>query len=198
MHLNQLYGIFGRKQELIETVNVHKDELFDYLKTRIIKTIIKISDDRYTLLLLNNINYDIIRNLNEIINYDFKNTDSLVKSNVAIASAVSSYARIHMSKFKNNPAFDIYYTDTDSIFIQDALPSELVGKELGLMKDELEGLLIEEAIFLGVKQYGYYYYDKNGNRIEKSTFSGVTRDSLSFEEITLLLIKSKFLIFTIK
>jgi hypothetical protein len=31
----------------------------------------------------------------------------------------------------------------------------LVGKELGLMKDELDGNKIEEAYLFGIKQYGY-------------------------------------------
>ena len=51
------------------------------------------------------------------------------------------------------------------------------------MKDELNGCRISEAYFLGIKQYGYYYYDKNNNRIERSVWAGVSRDSLSFEEV---------------
>ena len=51
------------------------------------------------------------------------------------------------------------------------------------MKDELNGKIIEEAYFLGIKQYGYYYYDEENKRIEKSVFAGVTRNSLSFQEI---------------
>ena len=36
--------------------------------------------------------------------------------NIAIASAVTAYARIHMSQFKNNPNLpNLYYTDTDSV-----------------------------------------------------------------------------------
>lgn len=36
MHLNQLYGIFGRKQDLIQIINIYKHELPKYLTTRII------------------------------------------------------------------------------------------------------------------------------------------------------------------
>jgi hypothetical protein len=39
MHLNQLYGIFGRKQELIQTINIYRDELPKYLTNKIIKSI---------------------------------------------------------------------------------------------------------------------------------------------------------------
>nr|ARI44248.1 hypothetical protein [Lentinula edodes] len=81
-------------------------------------------------------------------------------------------------------AFIIYYTDTDSIFTDYDLNPEEIGSDIGLMKDELKSNLISEAYFLGIKQYGYYYYDKNTNeRIEKSVFAGVIRDSLTFNEI---------------
>lgn len=66
-----------------------------------------------------------------------------------------------------------YYTDTVSAFVDD----------LGMFKDELNGLVIEEAEFIGVKQYVYWYKNKEGNRVERSIFAGVTRNSLSFKEI---------------
>jgi hypothetical protein len=98
-----------------------------------------------------------------------------------VASAVTSYARIHMIPFKVSGK--CVYSDTDSTFTTEPLPNELIGDDLGLMKDELNGLMIKEAYFLGVKKYGYQYEDKNGNLITKSVFSGITRDSLTFEEI---------------
>jgi len=84
-------------------------------------------------------------------------------------------------QFKLN--YDVYYTDTDSIFTKTKINPDLIGKELGLMKDELNGLTIKEAYFLGVKQYGYWYHDSNNIKIEKSVFAGIKRDSLSFYEI---------------
>jgi hypothetical protein len=82
-----------------------------------------------------------------------------IKSNVAIASAVTSYSRIHMIPFILHTG--TVYTDTDSIFTEDELPSHLTSKELGYMKDELDGQYIEEGYFLDIKKYGYYYYDKS-------------------------------------
>lgn len=75
------------------------------------------------------------------------------------------------------------YTDTDSIFTTDILPDHLIGKDLGLMKDELDGNTIIEGYFLGIKQYGYKYKNNNNEIIEKSTFAGVTKDSLTFNEV---------------
>ena len=43
MHLNQLYGIFGRKQDVIETVNIYNVDIEKYLLSRVVKTIIKIN-----------------------------------------------------------------------------------------------------------------------------------------------------------
>ena len=99
---------------------------------------------------------------------------------MAIASAVTAYAIIHMIPFKLLPG--TVYTDTDSIFTTDKLPDHLLGKELGLMKDELNGTLINEGYFLGIKKYGYQYAENNV-LIDKSVFAGVTRDSLTFEEV---------------
>lgn len=52
--------------------------------------------------------------------------------NIAIAAAVTAYARIIMSAFKNNPYIKLFYTDTDSAFVQGPLPDHLVSNtELG-------------------------------------------------------------------
>ena len=50
------------------------------------------------------------------------------------------------------------------------------------MKDELNGKVIKEAYFLGIKQYGYQYLE-NDKLITKTVFSGVERDVLTFDEI---------------
>jgi hypothetical protein len=76
----------------------------------------------------------------------------------------------------------LFYTDTDSIFIDQKLPDYLIGKELGQLKDELSGGYINKAYFLGIKIYGYL--DSN-NQIH-SVFSGVERNSLTWNEIELI------------
>jgi hypothetical protein len=184
MHLNQLYGIFGRKHDLLETVNIYKEDLDLYISSRIIKSIIPINDKIVALLMLKNVNDDLITKLNYELKLNLSNYQYLVKANVAIASAVTSYSRIHMIPFKANGL--VLYSDTDSIFTTEKLDDNFIGKELGLMKDELDGLIIKEAYFLGVKKYGYQYLDKNNNLITKSVFAGIQRDSLTFDEIVKL------------
>lgn len=112
---------------------------------------------------------------------NIKSTNRIVMSNVAIAAAVTAYARIHMIYYKLLSG--TVYTDTDSIFTTDELSELLIGSDLGQMKDELNGKIIQEGLFLGVKKYGYWYYDDNGNKVDASVFAGVKRNSLSFNEI---------------
>jgi DNA polymerase type B, organellar and viral len=82
---------------------------------------------------------------------------------INIASAITAYARIHMSQFKNNHNFNLYYSDTDSIYIDRPLSEHLVNsKVLGLMK--LEYILVE-AIFLAPKVY--YLETEDGKTIYK-------------------------------
>lgn len=181
LHLNGLYGYFGRRQDLIETINVSNSSLSKYLSSRIVKELLKINDNYSTLLLSDNINHKVLMKLNMICESNIQATNKIVMSNVAIAAAVTSYARIHMLYYKLLPG--TVYTDTDSIFTTDQLSESLIGSGLGLMKDELSGLFIQEAYFLGLKKYGYWYLDKEGNRIEQSVFAGVKRNSLSFNEL---------------
>lgn len=46
-----------------------------------------------------------------------------------------------------------------------------------------KGQVIEKALFLDIKKYGYYIQDKVGNKKVSSVFSGIQRNSLTFEEI---------------
>jgi hypothetical protein len=113
-------------------------------------------------------------------------------TNIAIASAITSYARIHMSQFKNNPLFKLYYSDTDNIVINKPLPPELVGKELGLMKLEH---VIKKAVFLAPKVYGLI--EDNGNEIIKA--KGLTKNtikSIKVSDLELLLKKDSSKVFT--
>jgi hypothetical protein len=113
---------------------------------------------------------------------------------ITIASAITAYARIHMSQFKNNPDFILYYTDTDSAYINKPLPEHMVdSKTLGKMK--LENIL-DKAIFLAPKVYclltekGKFIYKVKGLKhsvdLNLSDF-----ENLLFEKSTLEKIQSK-------
>ena len=109
-------------------------------------------------------------------------------TNVSIASAITSYARIHMSQFKNNSNFTLYYTDTDSAYIDKPLPKYMISdKILGKMK--LENIL-DKAIFLAPKVY--YLITELGHHIYK--VKGLSHEVvLSYNDFENLLIKESFL-----
>lgn len=59
-----------------------------------------------------------------------------------------------MSYYKNNPLFKLYYSDTDSAFIDIELSNvnpDLIGSELGQLKPEYD---FKEAVNLAPKVYG--------------------------------------------
>jgi DNA polymerase elongation subunit (family B) len=76
------------------------------------------------------------------------------RTNVAIASAVTSYSRIIINSHKLtalNQGLQIYYSDTDSLVVDGPLPSHLLDNaELGKLKLEHK---IREGIFPMPKVY---------------------------------------------
>jgi hypothetical protein len=56
-----------------------------------------------------------------------------------------------MSTLKNNPNFNLYYSDTDSVAVDKPLPGFMIGEALGQFKLEY---IIERAVFLAPKVYG--------------------------------------------
>lgn len=95
MQLNQLYGYFGRNQELIITANVNRSELETLLLTRIINNVIEINNETFVVLMSGNLNHDLLRRINNTIDLaDYKKLDRNVKSNVTIAYAVTAYAQM--------------------------------------------------------------------------------------------------------
>lgn len=139
--LNSLYGRFGLHAEtlLSKTSLLTNQEMYEINN--------KITD---VLALSDNKNYVtwIDKEDDEI------QMDNLKQLNITlpIAAAVTAYARIHMSQFKNNTDYNIYYTDTDSIVIDKPLDKSLINdKELGLMK--LENVY-NEFVALAPKVYG--------------------------------------------
>jgi hypothetical protein len=98
-----------------------------------------------------------------------------------VASAVTAYARIHMSQFKNNPNLpNLYYSDTDSTYFDGPLPDNMVSQtEIGKMK--LEGIF-DRAVFLAPKIYGCFAENKDESIIK---IKGLTKDAIKNNHITL-------------
>jgi DNA polymerase family B len=188
--MNSLYGKFGMKNEgtLIEIFNTTNDAENQMLEEMLdvygptVKDFFKIGNHIVTI-------------RKSLLNYtNDENEDKFhgLNVNVAIASAISAGARMWMSSVKNNPNFNIYYSDTDSVVTDAPLPSFMVGKDLGQFKLEHP---IKRAVFLAPKVYGFI--DVNGNEVIK--IKGLANESLSdihVSDLELLLIKDSSKTFT--
>lgn len=136
LHLNTLYGIFGKSREILETKIINVKDLIKYLVTRIVETIVEIQLDLVILLLKNRRNTETLNSLKGKYfpsdNSNSNNKYNIIKSNVAIASAVTAYARCEMINYKCSEGINVYYSDTDSIVTDKPLPT---SKELGGLKN---------------------------------------------------------------
>nr|WRO45312.1 hypothetical protein [Russula virescens] len=137
--LNSLYGRFGMDDNFSEVNIIHKDYLADF-------------ENKF---------FDSISSKMELEDHfliETKNSENIIEDdssthniNVGIAAAITAYSRIHMSQLKNNPDFNLYYSDTDSIYIDKPLSEDLISnKILGKMKLEH---ICKRAIFLSPKVY---------------------------------------------
>jgi hypothetical protein len=178
--LNSLYGRFGMKP-IIE-----KHEIIDPLLT------IALNDDE-KLVVSNVIS---LNSGKELVSYfmldDTENTSpfALPKLNISvpIASAITSYSRIYMNKFKNLKEYTLYYSDTDSLYIDKPLDPKYVS-ETDLGKFKLERIL-SKALFLSSKMYGGYYYDKDNKYMDYVKIKGV-KNPIPFINLLPLLFKNK-------
>jgi hypothetical protein len=180
MSLNQLYGYMGRDRAVLETILVNNNELKELMLKNIVQSVFEVpnclnGEELYIVLINSNLNDQIFDNFNDFVKpHAFNNSFKKVKSNVAISSAVTAYGRIHMAWFKQN--FKVLYSDTDSIFIIGKLPDYLIGNDIGLMKHELNGILIDEAIFLGNKKYNLKYVDPVKNESKMNLLLSIFTD----------------------
>lgn len=188
--LNSLYDKFGMKtditkvemfdlstpsgeKEFEELLNIYGEAIHDYV--RFDDTVIIVRDSSIEL------KYDESEDMYHGLDI-----------NIAIASAITSYARVTMSHFKNNPDYNLYYSDTDSVVIDKELPEEMVGNNLGQLKLEHT---IKKAVFLAPKVYGLI--DTNGDKIIKvKGISNSISNDLEFRDLFGLLYKDSSLEFT--
>lgn len=106
-----------------------------------------------------------------------------VNINIGIAAAVTAYARIHMSQFKNNPAQafpNLYYSDTDSLYFDGPIDDSFISNSI-LGKLKLEGIY-NKALFLAPKVYALEN-TFTGDKIIK--IKGLTKESIIKNNITL-------------
>ena len=106
---------------------------------------------------------------------------------IPLSAAITAYARIHMSKFKDpNNTYDLYYSDTDCVAIDQPLPDSEISKELGAMKLEY---IFDQAVYISPKVYGGI--TSTGHEIIKvkgyKNSSKLFKDRLDFKTLESLL-----------
>jgi DNA polymerase elongation subunit (family B) len=178
--MNSLYGRFGMDDSFPSIEMVKTKEVFKFID--------EFKGEIHDVIELGNKTMITYRTSQADINRMVDENSETHNVSVAIASAITAYARIHMSQFKNNPNFKLFYSDTDSIYIDKPLPEYMVNSQtLGAMK--LENVLTK-TIFLAPKLY--YLETVNGNIIYK--VKGLSHDiELTRKDFENLLIKESFL-----
>jgi hypothetical protein len=173
---NSLYGKFGMKDGTKQIVILRNISPEDKLKISLVLK--SYSKDIIDIIELDD---HIMLEINKPVSDEYHGTDV----NVAVASAITAYARIHMSQFKNNPDYKLYYSDTDSAVTNKPLPDHMIGTGLGQLKLEH---IITKAVFLAPKVYALITED--GKEIIK--VKGLTNDvisKLTFKDLESLLIQ---------
>jgi len=178
--LNSLYGRFGMDDNFTFIEIINKKDYINFEKQDgAIESIIDIIE-------IGN-NYMIpVKSPITKLKTDIDNASETHNVNIAIASAVSAYARIHMSPFKNNNTLgNLYYSDTDSAYFDKPLPDSMIDpKRLGALK--LEGVY-SKGIFLATKVY--CLLDNNNNNIEIK-IKGVNKKAIIDNNININLFES--------
>ncbi len=137
--LNSLYGRFGMDDNFANINVIHKDYFNDFENKFFDQIEDKIDLGDHVIVFCNK-----LEETNE-------NDNSKHNVSISIAAAITAYARIHMSQFKNNPKINLYYSDTDSIYTDSDIEENLIDdKSLGKLKLESTN---KRAIFLTPKVY---------------------------------------------
>jgi DNA polymerase elongation subunit (family B) len=178
--LNSVYGRFGMLDSFsnVDIMDIKSYKKFEKDHAEDIINIIEL-DDKIMV---------VYRSSQKDLDTLLDNASETHNVSLPIASAITAYARVHMSQFKNNNDFNLYYTDTDSIYIDKPLDDSLVSsKTLGLMKLENS---IDKAVFLSPKVY--CLLTKDNNLIYK--VKGLSHDiELTMKDFEKLLYKDSFL-----
>ncbi len=168
--LNSVYGRFAMRPIDSITEFLPGDlSVEEFIKSNTIEDLMEIDDNNILITYRKN-------NVDGVLDIEYSNS-------IAIASAITAYARVFMSQFKNTCSFSLLYTDTDSIFIEGILPDEMIGPLLGQFKLENR---YKEIVFLGPKIY-------SGITVDGKTITKVKgfkdAKTLSFDQMKSLLIK---------
>jgi hypothetical protein len=116
----------------------------------------------------------------ELISFSKEKQDDEISTfdniSVAIASSITSYARIKMSEIKTKYYNNIYYSDTDSIDLDLILPEKYISNSLGDYKFEGK---FKKVVYIAPKVYAAITEDND----EYVVIKGFKDKNVSFNEV---------------
>lgn len=166
--LNSLYGRLGMDDNFSYSTIISKESYLKYEEQNYekIKDVMDLGDN-YLVEIEGDETSSMLDDRNESHNI-----------NISISSAVTGYARILMTQFKNNSKMKLYYTDTDSIYtdlnpdkLNELINNIVDSKILGKLKIET---ISSRAIFISPKVY--YLKTLEGEEIYK--VKGLNKNTL--------------------
>ena len=178
LSLNSLYGKFGQKDIVSKIKIMTRKEADKLIKLYHYTYLSDITKDLVLIKYTSKLNEKLRRLYKEEeneINTKFLSKDRGVVSAVQISSRISALARVSINKYKNIKGNKLYYSDTDSLILENKLTPNIIGKEIGKWK--LEGEILK-GIFVRSKLY--MYEDING--YIKKVASGVNANDLSYQD----------------
>jgi hypothetical protein len=146
--MNSLYGRFGMDDNFTSSIILNKGDYDKFEKLDKDNSIIDVIDleDNYLIQ---------CKSPKVELDTSLDNGGEVHNINISIAAAITAYARIHMSQFKNSKDFKLFYSDTDSAYTNKPLPKEFIGDGLGLLKLEH---VCKDAVFLAPKVYALLFH----------------------------------------
>ena len=158
--INSLYGRMGMNDIEDESLIINKEDFNEYNKKNKIKSFIE----------LNNI---------VLINIEKRNINK-VKKNIAIASCITSKARIKLYKAQQDVIKNkgrMLYSDTDSLY--SAFKYDASNEKHGIIDWKKEKIKIKSAVFISPKSYAYIAED-----LEVVKIKGFNNKSIKYREIS--------------
>ena len=184
--LNGLYGYLARNPYKDNIKIVNNNTFLNLSRFYNYKNIIHFNKDEVLIKYINNLKNNI--NKEDLIDYydnyiEYNNKFKTVYSNIAIASAITSYGRIFISNFYNE---NLIYSDTDSIITNKPLNEKYIGKDIGKFK--LEAIIKEFYLY---KHKIYAYKDINNNITIKS--AGIINNILTLNDFKKRILNNKLI-----
>lgn len=157
--INSLYGRMGMNDIDEDSIIFHKDKCEEvYRENNVIS----------------------IKEINDYIIATVKTKKKKVKSNITIASCITSKARIKLYKAQQDVILNggrLLYSDTDSIYA--SYKKDVSNEKHGEVDWSLDKKKIKDAVFINPKTYGIKYLDGS----ENIKMKGFDNKFIKFEEL---------------